>query len=69
MRRVTKPYYVSDEGRQLLAVRDGKVFVEYFAADLTACELEELAVACQAAAEELRAIQAANANDGCEVVR
>lgn len=67
MKRITKPYYVSDEGRQLLALRDGKVYVEYFAADLTACELDELASACQAAAEELRAIQQANAHDGCGV--
>lgn len=54
MKRLTKTVFSSDKGRELVSLKDddqGHVAVCYCSAD----ELDELATACNAAAEELRA--------------
>ena len=68
MKRTTKTVYASDKNRALLVIQGGRASVEYQTDYLTADELDELATACQAAAEELRSIAAANTNDGTPAV-
>ncbi len=55
MKRTSKTVYQSDSGRELLTMLDGKGVVTV--CSVTADELDELATACSAAAEELRACE------------
>jgi hypothetical protein len=57
MKRIRKTIYSTDEGRELLTMKEDSVCVAYFSCGLTATELRELASACEAAAEELEAVQ------------
>lgn len=68
MKRITKAFYESSNGRTLISIRDGKAFIEYFVNDFTPDELDELALACHAAKEELLATTHVDWTDGVKVV-
>lgn len=57
MIRTSKIVYADDEGRELLTLKDGKADIvsRITYAGLDADTLDQLAMACAAAAEELRA--------------
>lgn len=54
MKRTTKTVYASDEGRELITLKEDKASV--LVCGCTADELDQLASACAAAAEELRSL-------------
>lgn len=57
MKRIMKAAYVSDEGKELLTVRNGKVSIECAYATFDPKMLRELSTACAAAAEELESLK------------
>lgn len=56
MKRIAKTFYTTDDDKSLLSLAGGKAYVERTYSAYSADELEELAVACRAAAEELRTL-------------
>lgn len=59
MKRISKTVYIDDKGRELVTIKDGKALIERAYSACTADELDELASAASAAAEELRNLAAA----------
>lgn len=60
MKRITKTVYTDDKGRELLTVKNGRATLESAYVEYAPDDLDELASACRAAAEELRNTTAVN---------
>lgn len=61
MQRTHKTIYSTDDGRQLLTLKPEEMKATVDVCGVTPDELDELATACRAAAEELRSMVAMDA--------
>jgi hypothetical protein len=59
MKRAQKTVFTDDKGRELISIKDCKVSIECGYRNFTPDELDELASAASAAADELRSMQPA----------